>query len=178
MKKIILLFLFGCPAFSAVSMDCGELLDFSMKKLRSTESLNLCEAFKGKVIMVVNTASNCGYTPQFKDLEALYRKYKDDGLVVLGFPSNDFKQEFDDPEKTAQVCFVNYGVTFPVFEESAVRGSQANILFRRLAAQTGVEPQWNFYKYLINRKADRAEAYTSRSEPFQLEDTIKALLSE
>jgi glutathione peroxidase len=103
-----------------------------MCKLRSSEQLDFCQAFQGNVILAVNTASNCGYTPQFKGLEALYQKYKDQGLVVVGFPFNDFNQGFDAPEKTANVCYINYGVTFPILGKSVVKGSSVNTFFQKL----------------------------------------------
>ena len=132
MKILILLAGFFLYSASAAGAEpCSDLLNYKASKLRSSEELDFCQAFQGKVILAVNTASNCGYTPQFKGLEALYQKYKAQGLVVVGFPSNDFNQEFDAAEKTAKVCFINYGVTFPVLEKSAVKGSSANVFFSK-----------------------------------------------
>jgi len=147
------------------SPDCPDLLDITLKRLRSSETVNLCEVYRGKTILAVNTASQCGYTPQFKGLEQLYQKYKDRGFVVLGFPSNDFKQEFSDAEETAKVCYLNYGVTFPMFEATSVRGKDANPFFRRLAEQSGQEPGWNFYKYLIGPDGRVVEAFGSQITP-------------
>lgn len=178
MNKLILWFALGFTSFNAFSAECPDLLNISMQKLRSPETVNFCQAFQNKVILAVNTASNCGYTPQFEGLEKLYKKYKDAGIVVLGFPSADFKQEFNDAEKTANVCYLNYGVTFPMFATGAVTGDKANAFFKPLSQLTGSEPKWNFHKYLINRKGDKVTAFESAVEPEQLEENIKQLLAE
>jgi len=177
MKKTLftLALLLSTPVLYAET--CSDLLTFKASKLRSPDVLDFCQAFQGKVVLAVNTASNCGYTPQFSGLEALYQKYKDQGLVVVGFPSNDFYQEFDNPEKTAKVCYVNYGVTFPMLEKSAVRGSDANMFFQRLIRATNKAPQWNFYKYLIGRDGKTVTAFESSVTPEQLEGNIQALLA-
>ena len=178
MNSLILLasmLLFSVSAAEAES--CSDLLNYKMSKLRSSEELDFCHAFQGRVILAVNTASNCGYTPQFKGLEALYQKYKDKGLVVVGFPSNDFNQEFAEPEKTANVCYINYGVTFPMMEKSAVQGSAANAFFQKLIKATGQAPEWNFYKYLISRDGSSVEAFASNVTPGELDSKINSLLS-
>jgi len=128
----------GCPAF----------LNQDFTLLRSRERLNLCKGFAGKPLLIVNTASHCGYTGQFEGLEALYQKYRARGLVVVGFPSDDFHQEAADEAEMAEVCFVNYGVKFPMLAPSVVTGTKANPVFRELARQTR-EPRWNFNKYLV-----------------------------
>lgn len=165
----------------AQAAECPPLLNFEARPLRGGgEPVKFCDAYQGKVILAVNTASQCGFTPQFKGLEALYQKYKDKGLVVLGFPSNDFFQEFSEADKTAEVCYLNYGVTFPMFAKSPVRGSDANPFFRQLAEQSGTTPKWNFFKYLIDAKGKVVAAYASTTTPddAELRGRIEGLLAE
>jgi len=143
---------------------CPSLLDHQFASLQD-QQVSLCQ-FRGKVLLIVNTASQCGYTPQYEGLEKLYRRYSDKGLVVLGFPANDFGgQEPGSNKQIAQFCEVNYGVSFPMFAKTSVVGPNANPLYRELAAQTGKAPHWNFHKYLIDRSGKPVAAFESTVEP-------------
>jgi glutathione peroxidase len=170
-----LLSIFAMPTQAACTIP---LLDHSLLPLSQPQPQNLCDAYAGKVILVVNTASACGFTPQFKDLEALYQKYKDKGLVVLGFPSNDFFQEQKDDKSVAEFCHLNYGVTFPMFSKTAVRGKNANPFYQALIAESGKSPKWNFYKYLIDRQGKVVNAFASTTKPLdsEIEKQIQGLL--
>ena len=145
---------------------CPPLLDLSVRRLAGEEVVNLCETYRGKVILVVNTASKCGFTHQYEGLEALYRKYQDRGLVVLGFPSNDFmKQEPGSEEEIQKFCRLTYSVEFPMFEKVSVTKGTATPLFERLAAAGAPYPKWNFYKYLIDRDGNYVDYYGSITAP-------------
>jgi glutathione peroxidase len=159
---------------------CPALLRYRFNRLQTGEPQSLCQ-FQGKVLVIVNTASYCGYTGQYEGLEALYRKYKGRGLVVVGFPSNDFGgQEPGTNQEIAQFCRLTYGVQFPMFEKSSVTKVSANPLFASLSASTGVAPQWNFYKYVVDRNGEAVAGYGSRTTPDdrELVRTIERLLAE
>jgi len=143
---------------------CPALLQHTFPRLQDETPQSLCQ-YSGRVLLVVNTASYCGFTPQYKGLEVLYANYRDRGLVVLGFPSNDFAQETGSNKEIADFCENTFGVKFPMFAKSAVRGKDANALFRELAAQTGRAPLWNFHKYLIGRDGKVVANYTSLTRP-------------
>lgn len=148
------------PADSA----CPVTLQYTFARLQDEKPQALCQ-YAGKVVLVVNTASYCGFTPQYKGLEALYDKYKGRGLVVLGFPSNDFEQESGDNKQIADFCENTYGVKFPMFAKTSVRGKQANPLYQQLARATGRAPLWNFHKYLVGRDGSVVADYTSFTKP-------------
>ncbi len=157
---------------------CPALLDHKLANLQD-EPVSLCD-FRGKVLLVVNTASECGYTPQYEGLEKLYRRYRDRGLVVLGFPANDFgAQEPGSNQAIATFCQVNYGVTFPLFAKTSVRGAGANPVFRELAAKTGAAPRWNFHKYLVDRDGVPVASFATQVEPLdpKLTREIERLLA-
>ncbi|MBK0391261.1 glutathione peroxidase [Ramlibacter algicola] len=150
------------PATSAAS--CPQLLDKTFPRLQDEKPQSLCQ-YAGKVLLVVNTASYCGFTPQYQGLEALHAKYKERGLVVLGFPSNDFLQEKGSNKDIAEFCENTFGVKFPMFAASSVRGSKANALFKDLSAATGESPKWNFNKYLVGRNGQPVAYYGSTTTP-------------
>lgn len=144
---------------------CPALLDHEFNRLQTGKPETLCQ-YRGQVLLIVNTASYCGYTHQYEGLEALYRKYKDRGLVVLGFPSNDFGgQEPGNNHQIAEFCRLTYGVQFPMFEKSSVTSLKTNPLYAELLARTGESPQWNFHKYLIDRNGNPAGTFASKIEP-------------
>jgi len=146
---------------SVDAMACPSLFDRTFESILEKPQ-SLCD-YAGKVVLVVNTASECGYTPQYEGLEALYRKYRARGLVVLGFPMNDFGgQEPGSNKEIAAFCVNQYAVDFPVFSKT---GLKANPLFADLAKATGKSPQWNFHKYLVDRAGKRVQSFDTRVEP-------------
>ncbi|GFD88926.1 glutathione peroxidase [Tenacibaculum sp. KUL152] len=149
----------------AAANECPSVLKFMKRKLNSQETVNLCDEYGGKTLLVVNTASYCGYTPQFEGLETLYSDYKDKDFVVLGFPSHDFNQEDNDEGKTAELCELTYGVKFPMFEPTSVTGEDADPMYRMLKAATGKAPSWNFNKYLIDATGKNITHYPSSTKP-------------
>ena len=165
MKKIILTLALLFVSQSTIASECPDVLKFMKRKLNSQETVNLCEVYKDKAILFVNTASKCGFTPQFEGLESLYSQYKDKNFIVLGFPSDDFNQEYNDEGKTAELCELTYGVKFPMFETISVKGDDADPLYRLLAKKAGTSPKWNFYKYLVDRKGNLVDSYSSFTKP-------------
>ncbi len=165
LRSLVALLALAMPVAPALASECPAVLQHELPKLRSKDSVDLCQTFQGKALVVVNTASHCGFTPQFKGLEALYQRYKDDGLEVLGVPSDDFFQESDDEAETAEVCYVNYGVTFTMTQTQAVRGRDATPLFRELTEQAGQAPRWNFYKYVVDRQGRVVAHFSSNVNP-------------
>jgi glutathione peroxidase len=146
---------------------CPDLLRHTYNSLQTGQPQSLCQ-YAGKVVLIVNTASYCAYTGQYEGLEALYRKYRDRGLVVLGFPSNDYgSQEPGSNKEIAEFCRTTYGVEFPMFEKASSARLVASPLYAQLIAKTGQTPQWNFHKYLVDRSGKRIESFGSAVEPGQ-----------
>lgn len=144
---------------------CPALLNKTFPRLQDDSPQNLCQ-YRGKVLLIINTASYCGFTSQYVGLEALYSRFEKQGLVVLGFPSNDFgSQEPGNSKQIADFCFNTYGVKFPMFSKSAVSGPQANTLFQDLRKATGKAPGWNFHKYLVGRDGRVIASFSSETAP-------------
>ncbi len=143
---------------------CAPLLQHNFLRLQDEKPQSLCQ-YSGKVLVVVNTASFCGFTPQYGGLEELHARYKDRGLVVLGFPSNDFSQETGSNKDIADFCENTFGVKFPMFAKSGVTGPGANPLFKQLADKTGSPPRWNFHKYVLARDGQNARSFNTAVDP-------------
>lgn len=153
--------------------------EFSVKKING--EIQSMEDYKGKPLIIVNTASKCGFTSQFKELQELYEEHKEQGLVVLGFPSDNFNnQEFDDIEKTMEFCEINFGVTFPMFAKVDVKGGQAEPLFTYLTSQKkgmlteGIK--WNFTKFLIDREGNVVERFAPQTSPLKMSNAINNII--
>jgi glutathione peroxidase len=162
------------------AMSCPKLLTQQFLRLQDEAPQDLCQ-YTGKVILVVNTASYCGFTSQYDDLEKIYAKYKDQGFVVLGFPTNDFgKQEPGNNKDIAEFCHNTYGVKFPMFAKTTLSGPDANPLFKNLVEKTGTKPRWNFYKYVIDRQGNPVDSFNSMTSPSNKKITtlIEKLLKE
>lgn len=159
----------------------ADLYDYKVTTIKGQDT-NL-DAFRGKVLLIVNTASKCGFTPQFKGLEALYEKYKDQGLEILGFPCNQFlKQDPGSDEQISEFCELNYGVTFPMFSKIDVNGPDTHPLFEHLkSAAKGVlgseKIKWNFTKFLVDKEGNVVKRYAPKTEPEDIEDDVKACLA-
>jgi glutathione peroxidase len=162
--KILVALLSLMAITPACAANCGTLLDHTVPDIVGTQE-NLCQ-YQGKVVLVVNTASYCGYTPQYKGLQALNEKYKSKGLVILGFPSNDFgEQEPGSNKEIAEFCDRTYAVKFPMFAKTAVKDAGGSPVFDALAKATGERPEWNFHKYLIARDGKTAASFPSKVDP-------------
>jgi glutathione peroxidase len=160
---LLLLLLVNSAAVVSAAPVCSPLLQHKFQSLQK-KPVDLCQ-YANRPILVVNTASKCGYTPQFDKLEAMNRRYGKQGLVVIGFPSNDFNQELKSNEEIERFCRLTYLVEFPMIEQGAVRGPAANAFFRQLAGAAGEEPQWNFHKYLIAPDGKTVYSFRSEVEP-------------
>lgn len=166
--------------FAVNAIACPDVLNHSVEPLTGGKAQSMCQ-YEGKVVLVVNTASECGYTPQYEGLQALHKKYAAQGLVVLGFPSNAFGgQEPGSNKKIAEFCQANYGVSFPVFAKVEVVPLSKDPVFAGLIRAGGTEPRWNFHKYLVDRSGRKVESFESGVEPQsrQLVQRIEALIAQ
>jgi glutathione peroxidase len=155
----------AAPAATPAPANCPALWQQQFKRLQDESPQALCQ-YAGKVVLVVNTASYCGFTGQYQGLEALYARYQARGLVVLGFPSNDFgQQEPGSGKEIADFCFNTYGVKFPMFSKTVVVGAGRSPLYAALAKASGEAPQWNFHKYLVDRQGRVAGSFASSVKP-------------
>ena len=178
--KTLLTLLVLTVSLPALACD-SPLLDQDFRRLASTQEVNLCDAYSGKVVLVVNTASKCGNTPQYDGLEKLYDQYGEEGLVVLGFPSNDFMgQEPGTEENIEEFCRLTYGVEFPMFEKTSVKKDNADPFYAALAESAGTYPTWNFHKYLIGRDGELISDFSPRTQPYdeKLVAAIEQALNE
>lgn len=180
MKRLMTSILGLCltQATIAAEPDTDALFNHKLKRLHAEEIVDIRAAYVGHPMLVINTASHCGFTPQFEGLESLHQAYKDQGLKVVGFPSNDFMQEAKDEAKIAKVCRYNFGVTFDMYSPIAVRGNDAHPIFREIARQTDTPPKWNFYKYVIDREGRVTAVFSSMTSPDdkKLRKAIEAVL--
>ncbi len=161
-RSALALLALAIPA-SALAAECPALLNHRFQSLQG-QAVNLCD-YSDRTILVVNTASKCGYTPQFEKLEGMYRKYRDKGLLVVGFPSNDFNQELATDREVAEFCKLTYAVDFPMISKGSVSGKGATPFYQQLKAATGQEPKWNFHKYVITPGAKEVYSFGTRVEP-------------
>lgn len=167
---VLLVFSFSArPALAAgdnAPQICTENSQYIKRQLGKNLQDNICQKYAGKVMLIVNTASRCAYTGQYDGLEKLYEKYKEKGLVVIGFPSNDFGQQEPGTEKSIkEFCRLTYGVKFPMYEKTIVKGNEADPLYKALAKAAGTSPNWNFHKYLLNRNGQLTGSYFSNTSP-------------
>ena len=171
------LFILALTLFTTFTFSCSDILNTNLRILDSDDEKNLCE-YSGNVILVVNVASRCGYTPQYAGLQRLYNQFKEDGLTIIGIPSRDFFQEFSAESKVAEFCSTEYGVEFPMFATAKVTGNKAHPFYKKLIAASGKEPKWNFAKYLIGRDGQVIEHYKSSVTPEseRLVSAIQAVL--
>jgi glutathione peroxidase len=151
---------------ATVSASGRGLLDRSYRPLAGKQTVDLRKTYGGDVVLIVNTASKCGYTPQFEALESMHRKYSPQGFAVLGFPSGDFNdQEYKDEKQIQEFCTLTYGVKFPMFQKVHVVGPKATPLYKDLAKVSGTAPKWNFHKYLLGRDGKLIASWGSKTTP-------------
>jgi glutathione peroxidase len=167
-KNLLALILAAAGLFAALpaaATSCPALLNHSFPRLQDGASQSLCQ-YQGKVILVVNTASFCGFTGQYEGLEAVYDKYKGRGLVVVGFPSNDFgEQEPGSNKEIADFCRTTYGIKFPMMAKTDIAAPRTHPFYKQLIAKSGTAPKWNFHKYLIDRSGTAVESFGTTTAP-------------
>ena len=154
---------------------------YELQVKQATGNMIQMQEYEGKVLLIVNTASKCGFTPQFKELQELYDRYKDRGLEILGFPSSQFNdQEFDNMQETMEFCQLNFGVNFPMFAKVDVKGKFASPLFQHLTEEKkgilGSEIKWNFTKFLVDRNGKVVKRYAPQTNPSKIAGDIEELL--
>jgi len=180
MKRLFGTFVSLALLIPGLAVACSDLLNAEFRPLAGKEKVSLCSQFEGKVLLVVNTASKCGFTPQYEGLEALHQRLADRGFSVVGFPSNDFMgQEPASEDQIKEFCTLTYGVKFPMFEKVTVKKGSAVPFYQQLATASGGEyPGWNFHKYLIDREGKVVASFGSRVKPddAQLVDAIEKAL--
>lgn len=180
MRTSLLLCLLFCAQFSVADTDknhCPDWLNYTFRQLHSTNEINLCEQFGNKPLLLINTASHCGFTPQFSGLEKLHQQYKDKGLAVVGFASNDFKQAAKSEEKAATICYENFGVSFTMMAPIKVKGEDAHPLFKTLAEKSEA-PSWNFNKFVVSKDGESVTHFGSMKSPKSkaIKKAIKSVL--
>ncbi len=195
MTKFIFLSLFFTPIVSLLSHTvintahasepsaqlCSAGQVFSKRRLAGGQIDNICEQYAGKVMLIVNTASKCAFTDQYEGLETLYKRYRDQGLVVLGFPSNDFGgQEPGSEKQIRNFCVNTYAIEFPMYEKTKVTGNKADPIYQALIKASGSKPRWNFHKYLVDQQGRVVESYSSMTKPLsgKLTGKIETLLND
>lgn len=174
---VLMLALGATPAMADDKASCPAFLDHELPKLHSKDSVNLCELAAGKPLLVINTASFCGFTGQFKGLEELHQRYRQQGLVVVGFASDDFSQEADTEAEAATICFKNFGVTFTMIAPGPVTGPSATPLFAHIN-QNSQAPRWNFTKYVLDANGQVIKSFPSSVSPgdSQIAQAIESVL--
>ncbi len=166
MRYVILMNIFLALTGSVVQAKCNELMNHEFRYLAGKEKIRLCEKFADQVVLVVNTASKCGYTKQYDGLEKLHDELKPKGFSVLGFPSNDFMGQEPGTEKEIQeFCTLTYGIKFPMFEKTTVKGDSAHPFYQALANAADDAPDWNFHKYLIDRNGKFIATFGPGTKP-------------
>lgn len=164
MYKLIIAVIFLVNSSLSSAQDCPDWLNHTLPKLHSSSSVEICSVIANKPVLLVNTASYCGFTYQFSSLQRLHERYKDKGFVIIGFPSNDFRQEAEDEKKTASICYENYGVEFTMTSPIIVKGDDAHPIFRYLAEKSRA-PSWNFNKYLVSADGVSVTHFSTNTDP-------------